>query len=321
MKRLLVLLAALPLGCARSTSPAADDLRPDLRRDLATSDRERSDALAPDRASPDLPRKLSCAAPELVGTGYTPASPGGLAEVAISSDGLRLYAWCAGGRCRAARAAIGEAFGDWGPAPELPFGNDPAFFGYLGENHVIVARSPNGDARRLELCSWPGLGCAPLPVRDAAGPISFDMDGPSVAVVGARVLLAHNIGVGGSATADLFLAEPVDPSDLSVGFQTIALAAINQPSAKEDDPALSPDGLLLVFSTLHAGNGEDLWVSQRASLADPFPAPERLASLSSKGEDKGPCFAPAGAGGPGYELFFESTRSGKTQLYRSACVR
>jgi hypothetical protein len=319
-----LLWAALLLGaCARPLSPRDDDLRPDAHHDLGRPD-GRGDAPARDRASLDLspPAKLSCSAPSLAGDGYEP-NAGGLAEIALDPDGLRLYSWCAVGRCRASRAAVGEPLGEWTAAPELPFGNDPAFFVYLGEPRLIIARSGNNSERRLELCSWPALGCKPLPILDAVGQVSYDMDGPSVAVVGSRVLLAHNIGVGGSATADLFLAEPIDASDLGLGFRTTALAAINQPSRKEDDPALSPDGLVLIFGAPNGTAGEDLWVSQRSSLGDPFPAAELLPGLGSGADDKGAYFGPLPplAGKTRYELFFESARSGKTKVYRSVCQR
>ena len=72
----------------------------------------------------------------------------------------------------------------------------------------------------------------------------------------------------------------------------------------DDDPALSSDGLELIFDSERAGipNGE-LYVSTRADRSSPWSAPVVIPELSSPYDEDGPAFSP-----DGLVLFFASER-------------
>jgi len=342
MWRSLTLLLLLPCACWVSPDPALwqhetgvdqphiVDLPPSdgttadhVSRDQPAQD-ALTDTLPTDMLPPDLgpPPRLTCGPQTAVGTGQ-PTSP---SDVALTPDRLTLVANASGGRYATSRSSPGQAFGAWSTTTVIGSGGeDPTFFTYQAKELLIVSRSypASGDPRRLELCSFPGLICDGLPVEDSGGTVTYDMDGPSVAVIGGTVLMVHNIGVGGSNTADIFLAEPKNLSDLSQGFKTSPVTAINQASVKEDDPALSPDGLVILYSAPSTAGDSDLWISQRTSLSDPFPAPEQLADVNTSSSENSAYMAPMSpvGGKTRLELFFASGRSGATLIYRCECTR
>ena len=73
-------------------------------------------------------------------------------------------------------------------------------------------------------------------------------------------------------------------------FQGVsAITALASPY-EDDDPALSPN-LLELYFTSDRPNGVgmgDIWVSERASPQDQWPAPRVVTELSTPGDDKGP---------------------------------
>jgi hypothetical protein len=98
--------------------------------------------------------------------------------------------------------------------------------------------------------------------------------------------------------------------------------AINT-AANEQHPAISKDGLSLYFGSDRPGGlgGLDIWVSRRASLDDPWGAPEDLGpNINSTANDLAPAFSPdrhrlyfhsAGRGGCGGIDLFVSRRHDK----------
>jgi Tol biopolymer transport system component len=86
---------------------------------------------------------------------------------------------------------------------------------------------------------------------------------------------------------------------------------VNSPTANDQGPTLSPDGLSLYFcSNRPPSAGNDLWVSRRASKDAPWPEPMHLGSVVN---------SPAGDCGPslsqdGRALFFTSGRAGGAGL-------
>ncbi|MBW2735580.1 MAG: hypothetical protein JRH20_24610 [Deltaproteobacteria bacterium] len=117
------------------------------------------------------------------------------------------------------------------------------------------------------LCTAPFLdGCLAQPVQDKASgvPITTELDGPSVAALaGGGLLMAVNSGT------DVLLAEPLDAQDLLKGWRSWSLPGeVTTTGPEFDDPALSPDGTILILNT-----DFDFWVSRRASTAVPFAAP------------------------------------------------
>jgi hypothetical protein len=81
---------------------------------------------------------------------------------------------------------------------------------------------------------------------------------------------------------------------------------INTP-ANDQHPTLSKDGLTMIFVSTRSGGsgGNDLWVTERDSLEDPWQAPSNLASLNTPQSD----FAPE-LSTDGHWLFFHSDRPG-----------
>lgn len=77
------------------------------------------------------------------------------------------------------------------------------------------------------------------------------------------------------------------------------------------DPELSPDGLELFFTAITTTDN-DIWISARASLDDPFPAGSPIAELSTPASEQSP-----GISGDGLTLYF-STPSGISAATRPA---
>jgi WD40 repeat protein len=65
------------------------------------------------------------------------------------------------------------------------------------------------------------------------------------------------------------------------------VTAISDPTADDEDPSFTGDLRELYFSSDRAGNS-DIWVSRRASPADPWGTPTMVVELSSSGIDRSP---------------------------------
>ena len=84
-------------------------------------------------------------------------------------------------------------------------------------------------------------------------------------------------------------------------------SAINS-TANDQQPAISPDGLSLYFTSNRAGGlgGFDMYVSHRASISDPWGSPVNLGpSLNTTSDEGNAAFSR-----DGHLLFFQSKRSG-----------
>lgn len=73
-------------------------------------------------------------------------------------------------------------------------------------------------------------------------------------------------------------------------------------SAEDVEPALSPDGLRLVFASKRGGNW-DLWLAERTAVDAPFGAPRVLAGYATGASERAPTIAPDGA-----HIYFISDR-------------
>lgn len=84
-------------------------------------------------------------------------------------------------------------------------------------------------------------------------------------------------------------------------------APVNSPTANDQGPALSSDGLALYFCSNRSGSlGNDLWASRRASEDDPWGTPANLGpDVNSSGGDCGPSLSQ-----DGLLMFFTSNRAG-----------
>ena len=118
---------------------------------------------------------------------------------------------------------------------------------------------------------------AAVPAGSALNSPSFD-GSPEFSADGLTMIFSST-RPGGTGTADLWSATR---SSLSDPFSNPVNLGPTVNSANIDgDPAISPDGLLLVFSSNRPGGlgGFDLWATQRASLADPFGTPVNLGPI------------------------------------------
>jgi len=107
---------------------------------------------------------------------------------------------------------------------------------------------------------------------------------------------------GGGLTAQAFSSERTPWSDpVNLG------APVNSPTANDQGPALSSDGLSLYFcSNRPPSAGNDLWVSRRISENDAWGEPVNLGpGVNSSGGDCGPSLSVDGR-----LLFFTSNRAG-----------
>jgi hypothetical protein len=88
--------------------------------------------------------------------------------------------------------------------------------------------------------------------------------------------------------------------------EPVWLGPIVNSSADDEHPAISPNGLsLYISSTRPGGFGlEDIWVSQRDTVDDPWGPRQNLGpNINAVGNDFGPDLSP-----DGHWLFFSSTR-------------
>jgi hypothetical protein len=96
---------------------------------------------------------------------------------------------------------------------------------------------------------------------------------------------------------------------LSLWSEPVNLGPVVNSSSIDGGPALSPDGLSLYFSSNRPGSFgyNDIWVSQRASLSDPWGPPRNLGRIINQVDDanRTPTFSP-----DGHRMFFVSGRPG-----------
>jgi hypothetical protein len=88
--------------------------------------------------------------------------------------------------------------------------------------------------------------------------------------------------------------------------EPVWLGPIVNSNVVDEHPAISHNGLSLYISSTRPGGfaGEDIWVSQRATVDDPWGPPQNLGpNVNSAGNEFGPDFSP-----DGHWLFFSSTR-------------
>lgn len=72
---------------------------------------------------------------------------------------------------------------------------------------------------------------------------------------------------------------PDDPPQVGPYGRPELVGAVNDPLAPDDDPTLPDDMLELFFATQRGTTGEDIWVSRRASLVEPWGVPEPVEEL------------------------------------------
>lgn len=82
--------------------------------------------------------------------------------------------------------------------------------------------------------------------------------------------------------------------------------------AHDNRVSLTDDELLVILASDRSGLGWDLYQSVRAGRDEPFSPPEPIAALNTTHMEADPALSADGG-----ELFFTSTRSGETEIWRS----
>ncbi|MCK5798751.1 MAG: hypothetical protein KAI47_16275, partial [Deltaproteobacteria bacterium] len=229
------------------------------------------------------------------------------------------------------RSAWDQTFLEWTPS-DAPAQDqaDPTFFTWDTKEYLIAAHNSlppqQPRPRHLELCDIASMTCNDITLKTPQDmQIQDDVDGPEVVVLpSGKILMVHNVGTTANHTGDVYLAYPkTNPpktrTDL-LTWVTSPVPALALPTVKEDDPTLSPDGLVILFYTwINTTTRDDLWVSRRTSLTAKFPPPILLTTANILGNDSEPSLA-EDPGKPGYyELFFMSDRGGTVHVYRTVC--
>lgn len=112
------------------------------------------------------------------------------------------------------------------------------------------------------------------------------------------------VGMFGMLTA---LCATVTASEYSDWSSAVNVGPVVNSTANDQHPTLSKDGLTMIFVSTRSGGlgGNDLWVTERDSVDDPWGPPVDLLYLNSTATD----FAPE-LSTDGHWLFFHSDRQG-----------
>jgi len=309
-------------GCVRAGFDRAVDPRQDQS---ATRELGEDGPVDPRRDSGPGPLgPLTCSKPQLVG-GAT--SLPHLSEAALRTSGLTLVARTMSLEgYETSRHAYDQPFGAWTVSALLPGGEDPTFFDLSGAERAVVAQKATTlGARHLELCPMAGT-CTTLSLKlqSTGTPIGEDVDGPSVAALpSGALLMAFDLNFNMGAETEIYLAQgsAADPYTWSVR----PAVEVNQIGVKEDDPALSSDGLVLIFNKETQGMNGDLYVSERSRIDAHFSFPRPLIDVNTAGVEGSAYLAPLppAEGKTRYELFFssDSNTGGAYLVHRSVCER
>ena len=107
----------------------------------------------------------------------------------------------------------------------------------------------------------------------------------------------HGVRISVALMALALLAAATAPASASPRWSDwstpVPLSTLNT-AAEEQTPAVSKDGLALYFSSDRSGGqgGTDIWISSRASSADPWGAPVNLGSaVNTAGAEGGPALS------------------------------
>lgn len=156
----------------------------------------------------------------------------------------------------------------------------------------------------VAILSW-STGCVPAPAEVETLTITTTSGGsssattapePSTSAPGDTTALASGSGgsSGGSSTSAVESSSSDGGSSDSTGEPTdeplgpfeapVLVGELNDAFGAEDDPSLTADMLEIYFGSTRS-DLEDVWMSTRASVADPWDSPVLVATLSSSATD------------------------------------
>lgn len=111
-------------------------------------------------------------------------------------------------------------------------------------------------------------------------------------------------GIGGVA------AEPRAPFGMGPFSTPVEVVGISEPGAADDDPSFTADRLELYFNTNRSGMGEEIWVSKRSRVEEPWGAPSLVAELNNADANAMP-----GVSADGLSLYFARGTTGQGNSY------
>jgi Tol biopolymer transport system component len=181
-----------------------------------------------------------------------------------------------------------------------------------------------GDDKLLVFSSNRGTAGSPFQIFVSKRTAATDPFGSPAAQDQA---LVASVNTGGNGYFDPFLSPDglhLYLAPLVAGKQQIALATraagqnfgpaaalrvINSSTSSDADPALSPDELILVFTSLRAAGaglgGSNLWYATRQNATDDFSPPQLIPGVNSNVQEGDPMLSADGC-----ELYFASNRAG-----------
>jgi len=173
--------------------------------------------------------------------------------------------------------------------------------------------------RKLQVCDLsPVLNCEDVTVNGASG----DFDGPNVIPLQGELIMVFNVVTETDEdNANIFIATAQDGDPTQ--WNAAAISVLATPERTEDDPAISPDGRVIVFGASHPDNPVDteLWFSHRSDLNSPWGEPELVQGFFRTQQlESSPEFGLALIDGA-YELLFVSDRDQQDthKIYSSLC--
>lgn len=214
-----------------------------------------------------------------------------------------------------------ESWSSW-TLPGLAGYEDYHFYEKAGQEHALTAKKVSGK-RELWDCLILGASatCDPLVKPTLTPPTLFDdFDGPALANDLAVPELVFSVNQSGAGPELIYWAVMDGSSQLKASQLPGSFLG-----AKDDDPAISPDGTVVIFSSARPGGlgGVDLWIVRHQPGTSTFSPPTLAPGLfNSTGNDSGPALVSVTlAGSQVLELYFSSNRStGKMTVYRSVCT-
>ena len=225
----------------------------------------------------------------------------------ISRDGLEAYCSSDDGLSVVRRATADSA---WGPRTLLLNGAGPSCLS-ADELSLYLTWGASGETGLPDV--WMMTRAAksdnwgpPVNLGPTVNTASWWDWGGSLSADGLELYFASN-RPGGYGSQDLYAAKRTSPN-APWGTPANLGPIVNSP-AWDESPAVSPDGLVLFFSSQRAGGyggSGDIYMTHRATTKDPWGPPANLGAIvnSASGENN-PTISPDGS-----MLYFGSDRSG-----------
>jgi hypothetical protein len=340
LQPLLVLACALCCGCHLAfpfsfEQPDADtdadtDADATTPRDGAPREDLPDPHDLPDLATGDLKvnTTFNCSAPTPVNNMKdSSGSAMELVEASLTTDGSTLVARKLGSSAKyAATRSTKDAatFGPWSlwTSPGLDVTHEDFDF-YLrgGKQRLLTAKKDTSGNRTLNDCLLKagGAQCTPLSLTFAIPASLKDIDGPALADGLSTPELVFNLNDGtGTGGKRIYWA-----TQSAQGAFYAAEVPVGVKGSQDDDPAISPGGKVVVFSSNRPGGlgAWDLYVTRHQPGTSSFSSPKLAqGQINSPQDDVGPDLdlVPLSSG-PTLELYFSSNRSGSMVIYRTAC--